>query len=165
MKELAELERRINHALDRIAQGIERMPTGEGAGPASAPDGTEIDALQAALKAEKARTAQLAEKLRATPRESGGNVAQLQRKIDRLTSQLDVQGLELQRLKKTNAQLTETLRALRQASESGVADASGINRALQAEVEALRAERLSEIAEMDEILAELKPLIGEAADA
>lgn len=164
MKELAELERRINHALDRIAQGIERIPAAEGA-TVPAADGDEVAALQAALKAEKARTAQLAEKLRATPRESGGNATQLQRKIERLTGQLDVQGLELQRLKKTNAQLTETLRALRQATETGIADAGAINRALQAEVEALRAERLAEIAEMDEILAELKPLIGEAADA
>ena len=160
MNDLAELERRINHALDRIARGIESAPATEATGD----PGEDLAALQTALKAEKARTAQLAEKLRAAPREPGGN-AQMQRKVERLTAQLDVQGLELQRLKKTNAQLTETLRALRQAAESGVTDAAGVNRALQAEVEALRAARLAEIAEMDERLAELKPLIGEAADA
>lgn len=164
MKELAELERRINHALDRIARGIEAAPppTAVGDGETGSED---LAALQAALEAERARTAQLAEKLRNAPREPTGNAAQLQRKVERLTGQLDVQGLELQRLKKTNTQLTETLRALRQAAESGVTDASAIDRALQAEVEALRTARLAEIAEMDEILSELKPLIGEAADA
>jgi predicted nucleic acid-binding Zn-ribbon protein len=164
MKELAELERRINHALDRIARGIEAVPATAGGGAAESGN-EDLTALQAALAAEKARTAQLAEKLRNAPREPGGNAAQMQRKVEKLTGQLDVQGLELQRLKKTNAQLTETLRALRQAAESGVTDASAINRALQAEVEALRTARMAEIAEMDEILSELKPLIGEAADA
>ncbi len=162
MKELAELERRINHALDRIARGIESAPVPEGG---AAQDGADVAELQAALAAERAKAEQLAEKLRNAPREPTGTAAQLQRKVEKLTGQLDVQGLELQRLKKTNTQLTETLRALRQAAESGMTDAASVNRALQAEVEALRSARLAEIAEMDEILAELKPLIGEAADA
>ena len=40
-----------------------------------------------------------------------------------------------------------------------------LNKAMLAELEALRATRLSEMAEMDEILAELKPLIGDMQDA
>ena len=40
-----------------------------------------------------------------------------------------------------------------------------LNKAMQAELEALRATRQSETVEMDEILAELQPLIGEVQDA
>ncbi len=38
-----------------------------------------------------------------------------------------------------------------------------LNRAMMTELEALRAARAADVAEMDEILSELKPLIGEVA--
>ncbi len=51
------------------------------------------------------------------------------------------------------------MRALREAQAEGLQEPHLIIRAMQAELEALRATRLSEMAEMDEILSELKPLI------
>jgi hypothetical protein len=84
---------------------------------------------------------------------------------DRLTRALDAQGLELQRMKKTVIQLRESLAALRETQTEAVADPHLVNRAMLTELEALRATRLTEMAQMEEILAELHPLIGEMQDA
>ena len=49
-----------------------------------------------------------------------------------------------------------------------VADASALedeNRKLNAELEALRNQRAEDLAELDELLAQLKPLLGEENDA
>ncbi|MEZ5756239.1 MAG: hypothetical protein R3D90_16290 [Paracoccaceae bacterium] len=83
-----------------------------------------------------------------------------------MTAQLDVQGLEMHRMRKTVVQLRENLRGLRRAQAANLADPEQINRAMMAELEAVRVTRLSEVAEMDEILSELTPLIKEErADA
>ena len=63
-------------------------------------------ALRAQLEEEKSLTAQLQERLRAAKeREAKGD---LQDKVDRLTQQLDVQGLELQRMRRRRRQLART---------------------------------------------------------
>jgi poly-gamma-glutamate capsule biosynthesis protein CapA/YwtB (metallophosphatase superfamily) len=85
--------------------------------------------------------------------------------VGRLVRALDAQGLELQRLKKTVIQLRESLRALREAQTGAVADPHLLNTAMLVELEALHATRLTEMAQMEEILAELHPLIGEMQDA
>jgi predicted nucleic acid-binding Zn-ribbon protein len=161
MQEIVELEKRITAALERIGKGVDRLaqaprlaPSASGAGEA---------ALRAQLDGEKALNAQLQEKLRAAKeRESKGD---LQEKIDRLTQQLDVQGLELQRMRRTVAGLRDQLAALRAAQAEGVTEPQLINKAMAAELDALRAERLTEVAQIDEILAALDPHIAEAAHA
>lgn len=158
---VGELERRLAVALDRIARGLDRMAA---AAPAARPD-PEVARLREALEAERAEKAQLAERVKAIKERQETHVGQLERRLSRLTEQADVQGLELQRLKKALIQLREANRLLREAQEAGVADPAAINRSLQAEVEALRAARTAEIAELDEILAELRPLVGEGTDA
>ena len=158
MHEIAELEGRITAALERISKGLDRLttPVVEGSGPAPTPDAT----LRAQLEEEKSLTAQLQERLRtAKERETKGD---LQAKIDRLTQQLDVQGLELQRMRRTNTALRDQLAALRAAQAEGVTEPQLINKAMAAELDALRALRLSEVAEMDEILAALEPHLTEA---
>jgi uncharacterized protein (DUF885 family) len=120
-------------------------------------------ALRAQLEEEKALTAQLQARLRAAKeREAKGD---LQDKLDRLTQELDVKGLELQRMRRVNASLREQLEALRTAAASGVTEPHLINKAMATELEALRATRLTEIAEMDEILAALEPHLTEAGNA
>jgi hypothetical protein len=64
------------------------------------------------------------------------------------------------RLKKANTKLIEANRQLREGSEAKVIEPSTINRSLLAELEALRAERAAEMAEMEDVLGELKPLIS-----
>lgn len=153
----SELERRIAAALDRVAAGLERALRPAAAGEAAR--------LREALAAERDANAQLTERVRAVKERQESIVTGLERRLARQTELVDVQGLELQRLKKSLVQLREASRLLREAQEAGLADPSAINRSLQAEAEALRATRAAEIAALDEILAELRPLIGEGGDA
>ncbi|NHB76812.1 hypothetical protein [Rhodobacter calidifons] len=163
MQEIIELEKRIAAALDRIDKGLDRLPApGRSAASGAGVSGTDA-LLRAQLEEEKSLTAQLQARLRAaSAREARGD---LQEKIDRLTQELDVQGLELQRMRRLNAALREQLEALRSAQVAGVAEPGQINKAMQVELEALRALRLTEIAEMDEILTALEPHITEASHA
>lgn len=158
MSELADLERRITEALARIDAGITRLAEGASQ-PASA-------ALEEALEAERATNAQLAERLKALrARETRGEIPALEARIAELTRQLDEQGLELHRMRKSTIQLREALRAITEQT-AGSVEGNVINKAMLAELEALRAERSSEAQEMAELLAELLPLIqGEKTDA
>ena len=178
MQELADLERRISAALQRIGDGLEALssrpaPQAPEGGDGTAPDDGRIAALTADLGAERALTASLRQRLAeieaAPPAPSADltpDVSALYARIDRMTAQLDVQGLELQRMRKTVVQLRENLRSLRDAQIANLVDPDQINRAMLAELEAMRVARLSEVAEMDEILSELTPLITEErADA
>jgi hypothetical protein len=163
MQEITELEKRITIALERIGKGVDRLAAQPR--PAAPTPTTPLSdaALRAQLEEEKSLTAQLQARLRAArDREAKGD---LQEKVDRLTQELDVQGLELQRMRRVNASLREQLEALRTAQTAGVTEPGLINKALAAELDALRATRLTEIAEMDEILAALEPHLTETGNA
>lgn len=160
MVEFAELEQRILDALARIGTGVEglaKAAAGAGNTP-SAAQSEEIAHLQAALDAERAARL-VADAARAEAEAAALTAAGPGAEVARLTRQLDAQGLDTQRLRSSVAQLREELRRLREAAEDGAADAPLINRALQAELEALRAVRASETTEMADILAALGPLI------
>jgi hypothetical protein len=157
MSDIEELERRINAAFDRIGQAVDGfVPPTTGAG---------IGELQDALLTEQTTNAQLTERLRVVKEREASQAAESAEKLDRLTRALDAQGVELQRMKKTVLQLRESLRALREAQTEAVADPHLVNTAMLTELEALRATRLTEMAQMEEILAELHPLIGDLQDA
>lgn len=170
MQDITALEQRITAALERIGKGVDRLATTPRlAAPAptapivaSGPSGAEV-ALRTELDEVKAQNAQLRERVRVLKdREPKGD---LQDKVDRLTQQLDVQGLELQRMRRTASALRDQIAALRAAQETGVTEPQLINKALVAELDALRAIRLTEVAEMDEILAALEPHLTEAGHA
>ncbi|AXQ93013.1 hypothetical protein LV780_03815 [Cereibacter azotoformans] len=150
MQEMVELERRLTAALERIGAGIDAIPVM----PAENP-------LQAELDEERMVNAQLAERLKAVKEREGARIGQLEEQVEALTRQLDVQGLELQRMKKTTGQLREALRSLREATAEGVADPHLLNRSMVVELESLRAARATEAAEVDEVLSALQPLIAE----
>lgn len=176
MQDLAELERRIAAALHAIGEGIEALSRQPRSAPAPDGDATAADERIAMLEAELATERDLAASLRARISELEdappaiadlpADVSALYARIDKMTAQLDVQGLEMQRMRKTVVQLRENLRGLRRAQVANLADPEQINRAMMAELESMRVARLSEVAEMDEILSELTPLITEErADA
>lgn len=157
MSDIKDLERRISLALDRIGQAVDGfVPAAFGTGTAE---------LQDALRTEQATNADLTERLRVMTLREASDAAEATAKVGRLVRALDAQGLELQRLKKTVIQLRESLRALREAQTGAVADPHLLNTAMLVELEALHATRLTEMAQMEEILAELHPLIGEMQDA
>ncbi len=159
MAEIAELERRITAALERIGKGIDQLPSAGVAAPSD-----DIAALREALEEERTANAQLTERLKAVKDRDAASVQSLTQRIEVMTRQLDVQGLELQRMRKTSVQLREHLRAMREAQAEGVTEPHLINKSMLTELEALRAARASETAEMDEILAELTPLVQEVAN-
>lgn len=165
MNDIAELERRITMALGRIGAGIDLI----GAAPAPgghAEDGeaaAQIAELQDALDSERTTNAQLTERVRAIKEKQETMVGALEKKVARLTQQVDAATIDLQRLREANLDLAEANRALGEAVEAGIADPSLVNHAMLSELEALRAARAAEVAEMDNILAELKPLIEEVA--
>lgn len=160
MPTIAELERRIAAALDRIGQGLDRMPAPQ---PPAALQADDPTALQEALEAERGAVAQLAERLRTIKEREAKARADLEARIAELTETRDQQGLELQRLRKTVGQLRDTLTAQNDAVRAGVTEPQVINKSLLAELEALRAQRRSESAEMEAILTALAPLIEEPA--
>lgn len=150
MGQVEELETRIAAAFQRISDGVEaliaaRSPEGDGGG----------QDLAEALAAEQDRSAQLAERLRSLGEERAQAEAALRAEVDRLNRALDAQGLDVQRLTSTVAQLREDLRRLSEGVEQGVADPAMINRAMLAELEALRSTRAAEANEMSEILSSL----------
>ncbi len=122
----------------------------------------EVAQLKTALAAEKATVAQLTERAKAVKEPALPPQAQVDAKVEKMTQQLDIQGLELQRMRKSSVQLRENLRVLQEAATKNMVEPQLINKAMLAELENLRATRHTETAEMDEILAELKPLIAEA---
>ncbi|OYU18751.1 MAG: hypothetical protein CFE34_08800 [Rhodobacteraceae bacterium PARR1] len=165
MKDLAEFERRISAALTRIGDGLAALPAGAAQDQPVADHSAERDALRAELVAERAARTALQAQLDAAPAPAtapagdSARVLALQEQVDRLTKLLDVQGLDLVRLRKTVGTLRESLQSLRSAQVATLPDTAAINRAMLAEVDAMRAERQSEIAELDEIIAELDPLV------
>jgi hypothetical protein len=164
MSDLAAYERRITAALDRIARRIEAGATAAKAGAQprkpDAPTEATIAQLRAALEKERATNAQLSERLASARQRQDGQLGQLERRVARLTEQLDLQSLEMLRLKKANARLMEANAALRETCVQNFPDHQLINRSISADLEALQAERRAEMAEMEEILSELRPLVA-----
>lgn len=156
MSTVSELERRLSHALDRItklAQTLQQTP-------AKAEGSEDMATLQQELAAERAKNAALSERVNAVRQRQESSFASLEKRLARMTEQLDLQSLEMLRLKKANTKLIEANRQLRESHEAQVIEPSTINRSLVAELEALLAERAAEAAEMEDVLSELKPLIS-----
>ncbi len=169
MQEISALEKRITAALDRIGRRLDQPSASATAGarapaaPSTPVEAVEVAALQSQLDEERALTLRLQKQLRVSKeREAKGDT---EAKLERLTRDLDVQGLELQRMRRINAALLQQVEALREAQMNGVTEPQLINKAMMIELDALRALRLTEMAEMDEILAALEPHLTEARDA
>ncbi|TMV76938.1 hypothetical protein FGG78_27740 [Thioclava sp. BHET1] len=167
MTEIAEYERRISRALERLRDGMDRFQRLAGA-PSAEEDAAQpvlIAELEAALAAERETSAKLGAALELAQAHDGEVLPEIEARLDALSSRIDSQALELQRLKMANIQLRETAQTLREAMEKGLSDPALVNRSLQAELEGLRAIRAAEIAELDAVLGELAPMIVENKDA
>ncbi|WFE76299.1 hypothetical protein [Roseinatronobacter sp. S2] len=170
MSDIKNLEQRIIRALDRISRNVDAAraapaataPQVEAPQVAQAPQ--EMEELRAQLDAERAKTAQLTERVNAVRQRQESSFTTLERRLARMTEQLDLQSLEMLRLKKANTKLIEANRQLRDGHEAMVIEPSAINRSLLAELEALRAERAADMVEMEDVLGELKPLIATGDD-
>lgn len=187
MSQLDDLNARLTAALSRIRDGVAALPQPAPADqepektvpapsaesdssvaadkdstvvPPATPAPDEIAALKAELEAERVASTELETRVAALKDKIEKGASAEDRK--RRQALVDLDGA-VQVLQAENAELRGTIERLRRAGESGALDAALINRALQAELDALRAARTAEAAEVSAILAELKPLIEEPA--
>ncbi len=153
MSDIAELEKRITAALDRIGAGLGALG-GDGA-----------QALADELAAERAANAQLEERVRAIKERQETQVAELQDEVGGLRAMVEEIDADLRRLRSVNAELRASNAALRKANAAGLADAELVNRALEAELESVRALQDGDRSEIDRALSYLEPMLKEAANA
>jgi chromosome segregation ATPase len=170
MSDIAELERRIAAALDRIGSGVEGLSAESGNAEAEARDEdiAEISRLSDALAAEKDANAQLEARVKDLREKQDTVIGALQDEVQKLRDEMTRHDSELHRIKRVNDQLRANNSSLREANEAGVSDPHLINKAMLSELEALRVSHEADRAEMDAILDELKPLVlddQESADA
>lgn len=176
MSDVLELGHRITVALDRIRRGMEAQDK------ADAAETSLFDALraeQAQTGALRAQIQQLQDALDAQDRQAAldaqvadqaaldakdAQIAALTAQMETQASQLQTMDAHLQGLRAATQQLRDLNGQLRQALMAGLAPGM-IDTALAAEIDALQALRAADAAEVDMILAELKPLIAEAAHA
>lgn len=157
MTDITDLEQRIISALDRIKTGVDGM----GAAAPAASSG-EADDLRRALDEEKTANAQLEERVKLLKDRQDGTIDGLQSKATEQQNRLSSLEAELAKVRATNDQLRDINTQLRQANETGVGEPHLINKAMLAELEALRAVRASDRGELDAMIAEIEPLVGEA---
>ena len=148
MSDVRELGDRITVALDRIRRGMDAQ------GKSNAAEQSLFDALQEERAETKRLKAQLAQVQQG---DSGDRIVAQQAELQ----DLDV---NLQRLRASNEQLRDMNAKLRSALTVGL-DPELLNESMQAEIEALHTLRAADAAEVNAILAELKPLIEEASHA
>ncbi len=182
MSDIAQLEQRITSALDRIRRGIENLPaqsvaqsvarsgaqsrdgtTTDEAPPATAATEAQVAELTARLDEEKTANAQLEERVRLLKQRQDGKLAELESNVDAGRTRATRMDRELQRLRQVNAELRDINSQLREAVSAGISEPHLVNKAMLAELEALRATRASDAAEMDMILDELTPILEKEA--
>jgi predicted nucleic acid-binding Zn-ribbon protein len=164
MSDIEELQGRILAAMERASRGLEKLAVAKEEGPD----------LSQELDEERLANAQLTERVKTLKQRLETETAEVQAKLDAAEAQLaqsaDGQSriakldIELQRVRRANAQLSEACAALRAANEKGVGEPHLINKAMLAELDALRAARAADIAETDAILSALTPLVAAAQE-
>jgi len=160
MSQIEDYQQRISSALARIGTGVERLGSSGGGGTSE-----EVEKLRAALEDEQQVNAQLEERVKALKDRQDHAIAEMKADAAVGESRISQLDMDLQRLRRANEQLTQTVEILRGAIEDGVAEPHLINKAMLAELEALRASRATDVAEADAIFSAIKPLLQDDAAA
>lgn len=158
MSDISELQRRITAALDRASQAIEQVS----AAPTAAEPVESGPNLAAELEAERVANAQLEERVRAIKEKQETTVANLEAEVAKLSKALATRDSEVRQLRGVNDALRQSNKSLRDANRQTLGDAHLINTSMMSELDALRAARASDRAEIDEILATIEPVLKEA---
>ncbi|OIP85855.1 MAG: hypothetical protein AUK37_03765 [Rhodobacterales bacterium CG2_30_65_12] len=161
MTDISDLQTRITAALDRIGQGLEALERQPGP-QADLGDAQEIARLTAALETERTANTQLEERVRAIKQKQDGAVETLAAEVERLRALLVEEEAAVSRLARVNAELRANTVALREAIAEGLAEPHLVNKAMMAELEALRAAQGADRAELDAVLGEIGPLVADA---
>lgn len=159
MSNIEEMQGRIMAALERASRGLEKLDAQR----------DDVPDLSQDLEDERLANAQLTERVKTLKVRLETETADTQAKLDaaearlaqtdRAEARMRDLDVELQRVRRANAQLSDACAALREANAEGVGDPHLINKAMMAELDALRAARKAEAAEADAILQALSPLV------
>ena len=152
-EDIEELNSRIMAAMDRVAKGVEAL---------GGTEAQEVDALKQELEEEKQANAQLSERVRVLGERQEQALETLQSKASAAQDRVSALDSEVQKLRQANERLIKMCTALRDANAEGVGEAHLINQSVIAELEAIRTMRSAEMAEADEIIAALMPLVQNA---
>jgi len=153
-------EMRLTAALDRLALIHDRLAMAD-----PAPAAGEAAALAEALEAERAANEQLEERVRAIKERQEKVVGRLEAEAAALRAALAERDAAFEGLRAANDRLRANNTALREAILAGIAEPDMVNRAMAHELDGLRAARAADRAEVDLILAELRPLVEEVPHA
>lgn len=157
-EDIVALEQRLSAALERIRAGIGHL--GAKTPEAGADDSETLAAVKAELAAEKETTSKLTEEVAALQALQEGKFEEVAVLTEKAKGQLTRYEKEVQRLKAANAELRDINTKLRDAMQADLGDGAAlINEALQAELDALKAVRAADAAEVDAVLADLKPIV------
>jgi len=161
MTDISDLQVRITAALDRIGSGLEALER-PAAPAADSGDSEEVARLTAAFEDERTANAQLEERVRAIKEKQDTAVEALAGEVERLRALLEEEEAAVSRLSRVNAELRANNAAMREAISAGLAEPHLVNKAMMAELEALRAAQGADRAELDAVLGELGPLVTDA---
>lgn len=154
MSDIEELSSRILAAMDRVAQGVDAM---------GGDDAATVARLTQELDEEKQVNAQLSERVRVLAERQENTIETLEAQASEAKKRVTVLDTEMQKLRQANKRLTKICNALRDANAEGVAEPQLINKSMMIELESIRAMRSAEMAEADEIISALTPLLQRAA--
>ncbi|MEM1301474.1 MAG: hypothetical protein AAGH17_02730 [Pseudomonadota bacterium] len=163
MSDISELEARLTHALERIRQGVAQMSATPAPAEAAVSDGEDVAALRAQLEDEQTANAQLEERVKTIRKRQEQRVKRLEVELSEATEAVARLEQSLADIKSKAEALRQSNSALRAANEENVGEPRLINKAMMAELEALRAVRRAEAEEAGAILDALKPIV-EGAD-
>lgn len=155
MSDITDLQSRITTALDRIGIGLDALVKA----PEADVDSDEVIGLRAALEDERTANAQLEERVLAIKQKQDGTVRSLSGEVERLRGLLETEEAAIARLTRVNAELRANNAALREAIAEGVAEPHLVNKAMMAELDALRAAQSADRTEVDAVLGEVSRLI------
>lgn len=158
MSELEEFEGRIVAALDRVARRLDGAGGGDGA----------LEARIEDLEDKLAEALEDNETLRAKAERADERKRQIavrmDKRVGRLSAQLEAANEQVHRARQGATELRAALDQLRASVAAGDANADELRRSYETELRALRKARDEEAAELDRLLAELRPLIDAEED-
>jgi DNA repair exonuclease SbcCD ATPase subunit len=161
MSDMSTLEARLAAALARIEAASENLPD-----PGAAKAATDaIASLEAQREEERSTNAQLVERVQALKDRQENQVAQLEKSLAAAKTGDADKNVILENLKSSVEQLRDQVARLTEANRGMVGDAELINTSMMAELEAMRASRRADVAEVDEILAQIEPHLEGGAHA
>jgi septal ring factor EnvC (AmiA/AmiB activator) len=155
MSDISELESRITAALDRIAWSVENGLDQPAAAPAPIQAGDSD--LTEELEIERATN----QKLSAASAENMAQIERLEVRVSRLADKLEQTETENKRLENVIETLSQNNDALREANAAYQGDADSADAGAKAQLDHLRALRDADRGELDDIMAELAPIVKE----